>query len=89
MSEWTMIRWHGAVETVAASLRQLGWRGPEEAPAEAADPRVGGFIPPPGEPIRLFDGIAYAALAANAPIETPAGLSVTGPDLSSALLGTF
>ena len=89
MSEWTMIRWHGEPETVAAALRQFGWRAAGEAPAEAVPATIGGFIPPPGHPISIFDGVAYAALVANTPIETPAGLAVTGPDLSGALIGSF
>lgn len=89
MSEWTMVRWHGAPEAVAAALRDYGWRGPDENPAAVVHPAIGGFIPPPGQPVYVFDGVAYAALVANAPIETPAGLAVTGPELSGALIGSF
>lgn len=89
MSDWTMIRWHGTPEAVADGLRELGWRGPEEAPAEVTDPRIGGFIPPPGQDARVCDGVAYAAVVANAPIDTPPGLAPTGPELSDALIGTF
>lgn len=89
MSEWTMIRWHGAPDAVAAALREFGWRGPGEDPAEAVPAGIGGFIPPPGQAVPVLDGVGYAALVAAMPIETPAGLAVTGPELSGALIGSF
>ncbi len=89
MTEWTMIRWHGSPEAAATALRGLGWRGPEEPPAETIDPRIGGFIPEPGLPIRVIDGTAFVAFAANQAIETPGGLAATGPELSAALIGSF
>jgi hypothetical protein len=89
MTEWTMHAWQGTPEAAAAALRRLGWFGPEEAPAALPDPRIGGFLPAAGSELRSFDGIAYVAVAANAPIEAPPGLSPAGPELFRALLGSF
>ncbi|MBU8538752.1 hypothetical protein [Falsiroseomonas tokyonensis] len=89
MTEWTMFCWQGPPEASMAALRSLGWHGPEEAPAEAADPRIGGFIPAAGTAPQTFDGIAYVAVAANAEIATPPGLAPAGPELFRALLGGF
>ncbi|MGG5810416.1 hypothetical protein [Falsiroseomonas sp. CW058] len=88
MSEWMMHRWHGTPAAVAAALRGLGWHGPGDPPA-VPDPRIGGFIPPPGEAAREFDGCAYVAIVATEAIPLPAGLLPTGPQLSTALLGSF
>jgi hypothetical protein len=88
VSEWTLCRWHGAPPTLAAALEALGWHGPGGVPGPA-DPRIGGFLPPPGEPPRELDGVAYAAIVASEPLPLPAGLAETGPDLSAALIGTF
>ncbi|MGX9962491.1 hypothetical protein ACVFYP_04165 [Roseomonas sp. F4] len=89
MTEWTMIYWQGTAEAGAAALRTLGWHGPGETPAAMPDPRIGGFIPAPGTAPQTFDGIAYVAVAANAPIATPPGLQPSGPELARALLGSF
>jgi hypothetical protein len=89
MTEWTMVPWRGTPEAAEAALRALGWHGPEEAPSAAADPRVGGFLPAAGTPLQVFDGVAYLAVAASAPIETPPGLAPAGPQLFRALLGSF
>lgn len=89
MTEWTMVRWHGAPDRLTATLRALGWFGPDEVPATLPDPRVGGFLPQAGEALRVLDGVAYAALAVRAPLPSPPGLAETGPDLSTALLGSF
>lgn len=89
MSDWIMHRWHGPPEVAMNALRALGWYGPGEQPAGALAPEIGGFMPPPGEPPRELDGTAYVAVVATAPLALPPGLSVTGPDLSTALLGSF
>jgi len=89
MTEWTLCRWHGAPETLAAALRELGWNGPGETPAIPLDPRIGGFLPPAGEAPRECDGVVYAAIVANAPLPRPPGIAETGPELSAALLGSF
>jgi hypothetical protein len=88
MTEWSLCRWHGPPTALEAALRQLGWHGPGE-PADALDPRVGGFIPPAGEAPRDLDGLAYATVVAKEPLPVPAGLDETGPQLSAALLGSF
>lgn len=89
MTEWTMTCWNGAPEAAAASLRQFGWRGPGEDPADVLDARIGGFIPPSGQPVTVVDGVAFVALVANGPIEVPAGLAPTDPELSCSLIGSF
>lgn len=89
MSEWIMHRWHGPPEAAANALRALGWFGPGEQPAGAAAPGIGGFMPASGEPPRELDGVAYVAVVATEPLALPPGLAVTGPDLSTALLGSF
>lgn len=89
MSEWTLCRWHGEPAALDAALRALGWHGPGESPEGPCDPRVGGVLPAPGEPLRVLDGLAYAAVAAREPLPLPPGLVATGPDLSAALLGSF
>jgi hypothetical protein len=89
MTEWTMQRWHGAPEALAEALRTLGWHAPDELPRALPDPRVGGYLPAPGEAIRVLDGVAYAALAVSEPLPRPDGLAETGPDLSAALIGSF
>lgn len=89
MTEWTLCRWHGSPEAIAAALRPLGWHGPAELPSALPDPRIGGFLPPPGEVPRELDGVAYAALVVNAPLPMPPGLAETGPELSATILGSF
>jgi hypothetical protein len=89
MTEWSLCRWHGAPADVAAALRALGWHGPDEAAAAALDPRIGGLIPAPGEPLRQVDGVAYATVVAAEPLGLPPGLSETGPELSTLLIGSF
>lgn len=89
MSDWILCRWHGPPATLAAALRPLGWHGPSETPEGPPDPRIGGFLPPPGEAPRQLDGIAYAAIAAREPLPPPPGLAETGPELSAAILGSF
>lgn len=89
MTEWTLCRWHGPPAVLEAALRGLGWHGPEEEPAAAADPRIGGVIPPAGEAPPVIEGVAYAAIAARGPLPTPEGLSDTPPGLSAALIGSF
>jgi len=89
MTDWTLCRWHGSPEAIAAALRPLGWHGPDEAPGALPDPRIGGFLPPPGEAPRELDGVAYAALVVNAPLPLPPGLAETGPELSATILGSF
>ncbi|WP_270933443.1 hypothetical protein [Falsiroseomonas oryzae] len=89
MTDWTLCRWHGPPEAVAAALRTLGWNGPEDAPGAAIDPRVGGFIPPAGEAPREVDGVAYAALVAREALPLPAGLAETPAELSATLIGSF
>jgi hypothetical protein len=89
MTEWILCRWHGTPAALTDALRGLGWCGPGEQPAAPVDPRIGGFLPPPGAPPRELDGVAYGAVVANAPLPIPPGLSETGPELSAALLGSF
>jgi hypothetical protein len=89
MTEWSLCRWHGPPAALETALRALGWHGAGEEAMTGLDPRVGGFIPPAGEAARILDGLAYAAVVANAPLAVPNGLEETGPQLSSALLGSF
>lgn len=89
MTDWTPCRWHGPPAAVEAALRALGWHGPGEPPGSTADPRIGGVIPPAGESPLVVDGVAYAALAAGAPLPLPDGLEETPPGLSAALIGSF
>ncbi|HZF75127.1 MAG TPA: hypothetical protein VE033_04740 [Acetobacteraceae bacterium] len=89
MTQWTMMRWHGAPERLAAALREFGWFGPDETPCALPDPRVGGFLPQAGQALHVLDGVAYAALAVRTPLALPPDLAETGPDLSTALLGSF
>jgi hypothetical protein len=84
-----MMFWQGSPEAAAAGLRQFGWSGPGESPAEAVDPRIGGFIPPIGQPAVVLDGVAYVALVATSPIPPPAGLDAADPELSRGLIGSF
>ena len=88
MPSWTLHCWHGPPDTVAAAMRALGWHAPGEH-APQPDPRVGGFLPAAGQPLRVLDGTAYAAVVATEPLPLPDGLDVTGAELSTALLGTF
>lgn len=88
MTEWSLCRWHGAPAEMDAALRDLGWRGPGEE-AAALDPRIGGLIPATGEPPRVVDGVAYAAIAATELLPVPPGLAATGPELSALLIGSF
>ncbi len=89
MNEWTMTYWQGPPEAAADGLRVFGWTGPGENPAGALDPRVGGFIPPSGEPIVAVDGVAFVALVTRGPIEPPPGLTATDPELSRSIIGSF
>ncbi|NKE48414.1 hypothetical protein HB662_26815 [Roseomonas frigidaquae] len=89
MTDWTMIYWQGTPEAATAALRELGWHAPGEAPAGAADPRIGGFVPAAGTPPQTFDGVAYVAVAAQGEIALPPGLAPAGPQLARALLGSF
>jgi hypothetical protein len=89
MTEWSLIRWHGAPEAMEAALRTLGWYGPGEEASRPLDPRIGGLIPSPGERLRQVDGIAYAAAVASDPLDLPPGLAETGPELSILLIGSF
>jgi hypothetical protein len=89
MTDWTLCRWHGPPAVLEAALRGLGWHGPEEDSAAAADPRIGGFIPSAGEPPCVVDGVAYAALVSRGPLTTPDSLFDTPADLSISLLGSF
>ncbi len=38
---------------------------------------------------RLLDGVAYACVRADAPLALPAGLTVTGAELSAAVIGVW
>lgn len=89
MTDWTMIYWQGPLEASTAALRGLGWHGPDEAPAALPDARIGGYMPMAGCMPRTFDGTAYVAVVANAPLATPPGLQPAGPELARALLGSF
>ncbi len=89
MNEWTMMCWQGPAETAANALRLFGWTGPGEGPAQTLDPRVGGFIPPIGQPIVVVDGTAFVAMVATTPIEPPPGLATTDPELSRSIIGSF
>lgn len=89
MSEWIMHHWHGPPELAMNAMRALGWYGPGEQPASALAPQIGGFIPLAGEAPRELDGTAYVAVVANEALPLPPGLAATGPDLATALLGSF
>lgn len=89
MTEWTMIYWKGPAEAALDELRQFGWRAPGEDPADASDPRIGGFIPPVGQPLVTMEGTAFVAVVANGPIETPAGLTAADPGEARDIIGSF
>ncbi|MDO9498457.1 hypothetical protein [Falsiroseomonas sp.] len=89
MTEWTMICWQGSPEDASAALRALGWHAAGEEPADAVDPRIGGFIPAAGQAPQTFDGVAYVAVAAQGEVPLPPGLAPAGPELFRALLGGF
>ena len=89
MTTWQLCRWHGPPATLAAALREFGWHGPGEPPAAGPDPRIGGFLPPPGQAPHKADGLAYGALAAREALPLPAGLSDTEAELSASLIGSF
>jgi hypothetical protein len=50
---------------------------------------IGGLLPAPGEALRVLDGVAYAVIVAREPLQLPLGLLETGPELSTALVGSF
>ena len=89
MIEWTMTYWKGPAEAAQAGLRQLGWRGPGEGAADALAPRIGGFIPPVGQPLVAVEGIAFVAVVATGPIDTPAGLTAADAAEASGIIGSF
>ncbi|WP_203073845.1 hypothetical protein [Falsiroseomonas ponticola] len=89
MTDWTMMCWQGPPAAAADGLRQFGWSGPGEGPSDAIDARIGGFIPPIGQPIVTIEGTAFVALVATGPIEPPSGLAPTDPDLSRSIIGSF
>ncbi len=89
MTTWTMLAWHGPPATVEAALRALGWHPPEEAPAIAPPPGIGGLLPAPGMPLPVLDGVAHAAVVAREALPTPPGLEPTDSAEAAALLGSF
>ncbi|MBX9594362.1 MAG: hypothetical protein K2X46_08370 [Roseomonas sp.] len=89
MTEWIMTCWQGPPDAAADGLRQFGWTGPGAPPAAAMDPRIGGFIPPSGQPITTVDGVAFVALVTKGLIAPPPGLAATDPELSRSIIGSF